>query len=219
MTNNVKEQTTQLTQKQGIAGERNQRIFAVGITGASGGIYGVRLTQNLLSLGHKVHLIITEAGWQVFKEELELDTSNREQVIEEQFLAYGGELHYHTLRDFNAPIASGSYQCEGMIIIPCSMGTLSGIAHGASGNLLERAADVMLKEGRKLILVPRETPLNQIHLENMLKVTQAGGKILPAMPGYYHLPKTMDDLINFLVGKALDSLQVEHNLFKRWGEE
>lgn len=195
-----------------------KKIIAVGITGASGGIYGVRLTQTLLQLGHKVHLIITEAGWQVFKEELELDTSDRNLLIDEQFTRYGPDLHYHTLRDFNAPIASGSYQCDGMIIIPCTMGTLSGIAHGASGNLLERAADVMLKENRKLILVPRETPLNQIHIENMLKVVQAGGKILPAMPGYYHLPKTLDDIINFLVGKALDSLQIEHSLFKRWGE-
>lgn len=198
---------------------QSKKIIAVGITGASGAIYGVRLTQNLLQLGHKVHLIITEAGWQVFKDELQYDTSDREKLLAEQFAVYGTDLHYHTLRDFYAPIASGSYQCDGMIIIPCSMGTLSGIAHGASGNLLERAADVMLKEGRKLILVPRETPLNQIHLENMLKVSQAGGKILPAMPGYYHLPQTMDDLIHFLVGKALDALEIEHTLFKRWGEK
>lgn len=195
----------------------DKKIIAVGITGASGGIYGVRLTQHLLSLGHTVHLIITEAGWQVFLEELEWDISDREAIIGKEFRSYGGTLNYYTLRDFKAPIASGSYQSDGMIIIPCSMGTLSGIAHGASGNLLERAADVMLKEGKPLVLVPRETPLNQIHLKNMLQVTQAGGKILPAMPGYYHLPKTMDDLINFIVGKALDSLGVEHALFKRWG--
>lgn len=202
-----------------VAKQQDKKIFAVGITGASGAVYGVRLTQNLLKLGHKVHLIITEAGWQVFKDELQFDTSDREKLIKEQFQAFGDDLHYHTLRDFYAPIASGSYQCDGMIIIPCSMGTLSGIANGASGNLLERAADVMLKEGRKLILVPRETPLNQIHLENMLRVVQTGGKILPAMPGYYHLPQTMDDIINFLVGKALDALQVDHTLFKRWGEK
>jgi 4-hydroxy-3-polyprenylbenzoate decarboxylase len=197
-----------------------KKIIAVGITGASGAVYGVRLTQQLLTLGHTVHLIVTEAGWQVFFEELGWDTSNRESIIENQFRSYGGILYYHTLRDFRAPIASGSYRSDAMIIIPCSMGTLSGIAHGASGNLLERSADVMLKEGKRLILVPRETPLNQIHLENMLKVTQAGGKILPAMPGYYHLPKTMDDLINFLVGKALDSLGIDdHTLFQRWGEK
>ena len=105
-----------------------------------------------------------------------------------------------------------------MIVIPCSMGTLSGIAHGASGNLLERSADVMIKEGRKLVLVPRETPLNAIHLENMLKLSKLGVKILPAMPGYYQKPKTMDDLVNFVVGKALDSLDISHSLFRRWGE-
>lgn len=196
-----------------------KKIIAVGITGASGAVYGVRLTQQLLSLGHTVHLIITEAGWQVFLEELGWDTSDRESLIEQEFHSYGENLYYHTLRDFRAPIASGSYRSDAMIIIPCSMGTLSGIAHGASGNLLERAADVILKEGKKLILVPRETPLHQIHLENMLKITQAGGKIVPAMPGYYHLPKTMDDLINFLVGKALDALNIDHSLFQRWGEK
>jgi 4-hydroxy-3-polyprenylbenzoate decarboxylase len=197
---------------------KHNKSIAVGITGASGGIYGVRLTQELLKMGHTVHLMITEAGWQVFKEELLLDTNDRNRLIEEQFGQYGNTLHYHTLRDFKAPIASGSYRCDGMIVIPCSMGTLSGIANGASGNLLERAADVMLKENRKLILVPRETPFNRIHLENMLKVTQAGGKILPAMPGFYHLPQSMDDLIDFLVGKALDALDIPHSLFKRWGE-
>ncbi|RXJ03943.1 UbiX family flavin prenyltransferase [Anaerobacillus alkaliphilus] len=195
-----------------------EKIFTVGITGASGAIYGVRLVQELLKTDYKVHLIITEAGWQVFKEELLFETSDREKLLNELFINSKGNLHYHTLRDFTAPIASGSYRNEGMVIIPCSMGTLSGIAHGASGNLLERTADVMLKEGRKLLLVPRETPLNQIHLENMLKVSQVGGKIIPAMPGFYQLPKTMDDLINFVVGKVLDNIGVDHQLFTRWGD-
>ncbi|MED1863660.1 UbiX family flavin prenyltransferase [Fictibacillus nanhaiensis] len=195
------------------------KTFTIGITGASGAVYGVRLAQEILKSGHKLHLVVTEAGWQVFREELLWDTEDRESCIEENFASYGKErLHYHTLRDFNAPIASGSYQNDGMVIIPCSMGTLSGIAHGASGNLLERTADVMLKESRRLILVPRETPLHKIHLENMLKVTEAGGKIVPAMPGFYHLPKSMDDLVNFLVGKVLDNLGVHHELFTRWGD-
>ncbi|GAE34549.1 UbiX family flavin prenyltransferase [Halalkalibacter akibai] len=194
-------------------------IYTVGITGASGAIYGVRLVQELLRQSYKVHLILTEAAWRVFQEELLLDTSNRERILEDLFGEFNGELHTHHLHDYGAPIASGSYQNNGMIIIPCSMGTLSGIATGASGNLLERTADVMLKEGRKLILVPRETPLNQIHLENMLRVTKVGAKVLPAMPGFYHLPKSLDDLVNFLVGKALDSLDVEHELFTRWGEK
>jgi flavin prenyltransferase len=195
-----------------------EKIFTVGITGASGAIYGVRLVQELLKADYKVHLIVTEAGWQVFKEELLFETTDREKLIQELFPHKVGELQYHTLRDFTAPIASGSYRNEGMVIVPCSMGTLSGIANGASGNLLERTADVMLKEGRKLILVPRETPFNQIHLENMLKVSKVGGKIIPAMPGFYQLPKTMDDLINFVVGKVLDNIGVDHQLFTRWGD-
>ncbi len=125
-----------------------QQIFSIGITGASGAIYGVRLVQELLKMGHKVHLVITEAGWQVFEQELEWSTENREGILEEKLRRYGGDLHYHTLRDFSAPIASGSYLMDGMVVIPCSMGTLSGIAQGSSGNLLERAADVALKEGK-----------------------------------------------------------------------
>ncbi|WCN36711.1 UbiX family flavin prenyltransferase [Aneurinibacillus uraniidurans] len=195
-----------------------RKIFVVGITGASGAIYGVRLTQELLRHDYKVHLIVTEAGWQVFHEELGLDTTDRARVIAEQFPTEVGELHYHTLRDFTAPVASGSYRSDAMVIVPCSMGTLSGIAHGASGNLLERTADVMLKEGKKLVIVPRETPLNVIQLENMTKLAQAGARIVPAMPGYYHRPQTMDDLVNFMVGKILDTLDVPHDLFRRWGE-
>ncbi|WP_048602317.1 UbiX family flavin prenyltransferase [Rubeoparvulum massiliense] len=193
-----------------------QKRIAVAITGASGAQYGVRLTQVLLQEGHHVHLMISEAAWQVFYEELGWDTSNREVILQDWMRS--GDLEYHTMRDFKAPIASGSYPADGMVVVPCSMGTLSSIAHGASRNLLERAADVMLKEGRTLILVPRETPLNQIHLENMLKLAQVGAKIIPAMPGFYHHPQTMEDLIDFVVGKVLDNLGVEHHLFRRWGE-
>ncbi|MED0669866.1 UbiX family flavin prenyltransferase [Aneurinibacillus aneurinilyticus] len=195
-----------------------KKIFVVGITGASGAVYGVRLVQQLLLHDYKVHLLVTEAGWQVFREELEWDTSDRDAVIQEHFPSVNGELHYHTLRDFTAPVASGSYRSDAMVILPCSMGTMSGIAHGASGNLLERTADVMLKEGKKLVIVPRETPLNVIQLENMTKLAQAGARIVPAMPGYYHKPRTMDDIINFVVGKVLDTLDVPHELFRRWGE-
>lgn len=193
-----------------------KKNFTVGITGASGAIYGVRLTQELLRMGHKVHLIITEAGWQVFKEELGWDTTDRNWLLSNQFGQ--GDLHYHHLRDFTAPIASGSYLCHAMVVIPCSMGTLSGIAHGASGNLLERSADVMLKEGKKLVIVPRETPLHSIHLENLLKLSQVGARIIPAMPGFYHKPVNLQDIIDFVVGKTLDALDVPHSLFTRWGE-
>ncbi len=194
------------------------KIVAVGITGASGAIYGVRLTQELLTLGHTVHLMITEAAWQVLQQELGWFLENKEDIIQEKFSSINGKLYYHTLRDFNAPIASGSYQADGMVVVPCSMGTLSKIANGTSSNLLERAADVMLKEGKQLVVVPRETPLNTIHIENMLTLSRAGAKILPAMPGYYHQPKTIDHLVDHLVGKILDSLGVQHSLFKRWGE-
>lgn len=197
----------------------NAKQLAVGITGASGAIYGVRLVQELLRGGHTVHLMVTEAGWQVFRDELDWQTEDRERLLDDELQQdFLGKLHYWTLRDFSCPVASGSHRGDGMIIVPCSMGTLSGIAQGASGNLLERSADVMIKEGRKLVLVPRETPLNAIHLENMLKLSRLGVKILPAMPGYYHKPETIDDLINFVVGKALDALDIPHTLFRRWGE-
>ncbi|UFJ42784.1 UbiX family flavin prenyltransferase [Brevibacillus humidisoli] len=194
--------------------------IAVGITGASGAIYGVRFVQEVLKAGHKVHLMITEAGWQVFRDELDWYSDDREQLLQDRLQQqFPGSLHYWTMRDFSSPVASGSAKSDGMIIIPCSMGTLSGIANGASGNLLERAADVVLKEGRQLVLVPRETPLNAIHLENMLKLNRMGAKIMPAMPGYYHKPQTLDDLVHFIVGKALDAFDIPHTLFTRWGSE
>ena len=197
---------------------KEKKIIAVGITGASGAVYGIRLVQELLKSGHQVHLVVTEAGWQVFQQELDWDGGDREIFLNENFRAYGSHFHYHSLRDFQAPIASGSYRADGMVVIPCSMGTLAKIANGISGNLLERAADVMLKEGKKLILVPRETPLNSIQLENMLTLSKAGARILPAMPGFYHKPQTVDQLIDHLIGKLLDTLDVPHTLFKRWGE-
>ncbi|MGN7468942.1 UbiX family flavin prenyltransferase [Brevibacillus sp. SAFN-007a] len=197
----------------------NRQKWVVGITGASGAIYGVRVVIELLRAGHLVHLMITEAGWQVFRDELDWQADDREGLLREKLQQdFPGELHYWGLRDFTCPAASGSYRCDGMIVVPCSMGTLSGIAHGASGNLLERVADVMIKEGRRLVIVPRETPLHAIHLENMLTLSRLGVRILPAMPGYYQKPQTMDDLINFVVGKALDALDVPHSLFRRWGE-
>lgn len=195
----------------------NLKSYAVGITGASGSIYGVRLVQELLKQGNKVHLVITDAGWQVLAHELAWNADNREANLEKYFTENTGNLFYYAIKDFNAPIASGSYKSDGMIVIPCSMGTLSKIAHGSSSNLLERTADVVLKEGKQLIIVPRETPLNAIHLDNMLVLTRAGARILPAMPGFYHNPESIDDLVNYLVGKVLDSLGVEHHLFKRWG--
>lgn len=193
--------------------------YTVGITGASGAQYGIRLVQKLLSESYKVHLVLTEAAWQVFQLELKLDTSNRDKLLFELFSINNELLHVHSLHDYRAPIASGSYKHDGMVIIPCSMGTLSSIASASSNNVLERAADVMLKEKRKLILVPRETPLNEIHLENMLRLSKMGVTILPAMPGFYQHPTSIEDLIDFVVGKVLDNFGVDHSLFTRWGEK
>lgn len=195
----------------------NKRLV-VGITGASGSIYGIRLIETLLDLEYTVHLVISNAGWRVLKEEMDWDVTNRDRVLEEKFGGRADSLIYHPVSDIGASIASGSFLAEGMIIMPCSMGTLSSIAHGASDNLMSRAADVMMKEGRTLILVPRETPLHAIHLENMLKLSRLGVRMIPAMPAFYYKPQTMDELILFLVGKVLDSLRIPHQLFTRWGE-
>ncbi|CAM3288248.1 MULTISPECIES: UbiX family flavin prenyltransferase [Saccharibacillus] len=195
------------------------RHWVVGITGASGSVYGIRLTEELLDLGFTVHLVVSNAGWRVFKEEMDFDASKREQELEHRFGGRAGRLVYHPVADIGASIASGSFRAEGMIVMPCSMGTLSSIAHGSSDNLMTRAADVMLKEGRPLVLVPRETPLHAIHLENMLKLARLGVKMVPAMPAFYHRPRTLEEIVDFLVGKVLDSVGIDHNLFKRWGEE
>ncbi|KPV55668.1 aromatic acid decarboxylase [Paenibacillus sp. A3] len=196
-----------------------KRPWVVGITGASGAAYGVRLCRFLLSAGEDVHLIVTDAGWRVLKEELGWDASKRQETVRLHFESdnWAGKLEYVPVQDIGAKTASGSFRTQGMVVVPCSMGTLSGIANGASDNLLERTADVMLKEGRKLIVVPRETPLHAIHLENMLKLARLGVRILPAMPAFYQGPQTLDDMIDFVVGKILDCMEIEHQLYKRWG--
>ncbi|PYZ94507.1 aromatic acid decarboxylase [Salipaludibacillus keqinensis] len=194
----------------------DKKILTVAITGASGAIYGVRFVQALLKEGHTVHFVLTGAAWQVLYYELHMDTQDPKKCLNELFGDHKN-FHYHSQQDFSAPIASGSAQNDGMIIIPCSMGTLAKISHGISSNLLERAADVMLKERRKLVIVPRESPLSSIHLENMKRVSDLGALIVPAMPGFYHNPESMDDLINFVVGKVLDQVGVKHDLFTRWG--
>ncbi|KZE77236.1 UbiX family flavin prenyltransferase [Paenibacillus elgii] len=196
-----------------------KRPWVIGITGASGAAYGVRLCRFLLSAGEDVHLIVTDAGWRVLKEELGWDASKRQESVRQHFESdnWPGKLEYVPVQDIGAKTASGSFRTQGMVVVPCSMGTLSGIANGASDNLLERTADVMLKEGRKLIVVPRETPLHAIHLENMLKLARLGVRILPAMPAFYQGPQTLDDMIDFIVGKILDCMEIEHQLYKRWG--
>ncbi|OBY80638.1 aromatic acid decarboxylase [Paenibacillus sp. KS1] len=195
----------------------SRKHYVVGITGASGAIYGVRLIQCLLETDYEVHLIVSDAGWRVLKEELGWNVTKRQQAIELAFGDLADRVTYHPNQDIGASIASGSFRVHGMVIMPCSMGTLSSIAHGASDNLMGRAADVMMKEGRPLLIVPRETPMHAIHLENMLKLANMGVRIVPAMPAFYYHPQTLDDIINFLVGKVLDCMDIDHQLFTRWG--
>ena len=196
--------------------------IVVGITGASGSIYGLRLIAELLAADHQVNVLLTNAGRQVTAFETGLKLESRASDSQAQLQEYfncASRLQYYAIDDFFAPIASGSSAPDAVVICPCSMGTAGRIAAGLSDNLLERAADVALKERRQLVLVPRETPFNQIHLENLLRLAQAGGTILPAMPGFYHQPQRLDDLVTFVVGKILDALGISHQLFKRWGTD
>jgi len=196
------------------------RNFVVAITGASGSAYGLKLISELLRAGERVSLILTSAGLQVLRHETGFDWSadinEQRHQVQEHFASIAVDCL--AIDDFWAGAASGSATTDAMVVIPCSMGTAGRIAAGLSGNLLERAADVMLKERRPLLLVPRETPFNTIHLENLLRLSRAGAVILPAMPGFYHGPKTMADLVDFVVGKVLDQLCIQHSLFARWGE-
>ncbi len=191
--------------------------LVLAMTGASGAPYAVRLLQVLCRAGKTVHLTISTSGAQVLKEETGLAVAlNRFDPAPFGDLGTG-KLIYHHQSDFNAGIASGSFRTAGMVVSPCSMSTLASIAHGITGNLVTRAADVHLKERRKLILVPRETPLSLVHLENMAAVTRAGAIVLPGMPGWYHQPRSLDDLVNFVVARICDQLGVEASLMDRWG--
>ena len=179
----------------------------VGISGASGAIYGIRALQVLGELGVETHLVVTNAALETIRMETDFKKADVVRLATET----------HRLDDITSKIASGSYQTDGMLVIPCSMKTLAGIASGYSDNLLLRAADVTMKERRRLVLVVRETPLSLIHIENMATVTRAGAIVLPAMPAFYHRPKTVAALVDQVVGKALDVLEIEHHLVKRWG--
>jgi 4-hydroxy-3-polyprenylbenzoate decarboxylase len=193
----------------------------VAITGASGSVYGIKLIKALLENDFNVNLVISSAGMDVLSHELGLkwqgDAENIEREVKEYFHIRKENIRYFSTDNLLAPLSSGSYQQHLMVVCPCSMGALSRIANGSSGNLIERTADVFIKEGRKLVLVPRETPLSRIHLENMLKLSSLGVTILPAMPAFYTKPEKIDDMVDFVVGKVLDVLKIKHNLFKRWG--
>jgi flavin prenyltransferase len=196
--------------------------ITLAFTGASGMPYGFRLLECLLTAGARVHLLYSSAAQIVAKQEcaLALPSQPREAVrmLSERFGARKDQLAVYARDDWLAPVASGSNPGDAMVICPCTMGTLGAIAAGLADNLIERAADVMLKEHRPLILVPRETPLSVIHLDNMLRLAHAGAILLPPAPGFYLKPQTIEDLIDFVVARVLDHLGVEHELVRRWGE-
>jgi 4-hydroxy-3-polyprenylbenzoate decarboxylase len=199
------------------------KTITLAFTGASGMGYAMRLLEVLLDRGHTVYLVYSQAAQFVAKQELDLVLSPRtaeaRSMLLERFGCRPEQLHVFAREDWLAPIASGTGAADAMVVCPCTMGALSAIANGTSDNLIERAADVMIKEGRKLILVPRETPLSPIHLENMLKLARIGVVMLAANPGFYHQPKALQDIVDFIVAKILDQLGVEHDLMERWGKQ
>ncbi|MSR32707.1 MAG: UbiX family flavin prenyltransferase [Gemmataceae bacterium] len=198
--------------------------IVVAMTGASGALYGLRLVEVLLQAGKHIHFTLSPAAVEVIAAEcgrkVDPDKFNPAKFFGQFWTPIlSSRFAYHNYRDFKSGIASGSFLTGGMVICPCSMGTLGAIAAGISDNLITRAANVQLKERRKLILVPRETPLHLIHLRNMTVCTEAGAVILPAMPGFYHKPTTMNELVDFIVARVCDQLGVDHHLQKRWGEK
>jgi len=220
----------------------SNKVVTVAVTGASGAPYFIQLLHSLFAAKVKVYLLLSSAAKVVIKTELNLQLPEKDEDLSDFFLDYfklsddslladgssqaegsfpaeGSLLEVFSKEQWTAPVASGSNPASAMVVCPCSMGSLSAIAHGASNNLIERAADVMLKERKQLILLTREMPFSAIHLENMLKLSQLGVTIMPASPGFYHQPETVDDLVKFVVARILDHLGVNHSLISRWGRE
>jgi 4-hydroxy-3-polyprenylbenzoate decarboxylase len=197
------------------------RTIALGITGASGAAYATRTMAALLERGCHLEVVISEYGRRLLRDELgdraAVDPLREFPVDTSGQAAAQGTFKLLSNRDLGASIASGSHDCEAMVIVPCSMKTLAGVAHGLSRSLIERAADVMLKERRRLVLVPRETPMSLPQLRNMVLCAEAGAMIMPAMPAFYQMPKTLDDLADFMAGKILSALGFAHELYPQWG--
>lgn len=198
------------------------RRVTLAVTGASGAQYALRLLECLVRADVEVFFLISQAAQLVVATETELQLPPKPQALEafltEHYQARAGQIRVFGKQDWMSPVASGSGAPSAMVVCPCSTGTLSAIATGASNNLIERAADVALKERRQLILVPRESPYSTIHLENMLRLSQMGAVILPASPGFYHQPQSIDELVDFVVARILNQLGIEQELLKRWGE-
>lgn len=199
------------------------KTIALAFTGASGMPYGMRLLELLLAAGTRVYLMYSQAAQIVAHQEMQLVLPSRareaEELLGQRFKVEQDQLRVFGREDWLAPVASGSNPADAMVVCPCTMGTLAAIAAGMSQKLIERSADVMLKENRKLILVPRETPFSAIHLENMLKLARSGAIILPPNPGFYHHPRDIQDMVDFVVARILDHVGVAHTLMPRWGEE
>ena len=196
--------------------------ITLALTGASGMPYGIRLLECLIGAGARVYLLYSQAAQIVARQEMDLALPGRakdaEAFFAERFGAAPGQLRAFGREEWFAPVASGSNPADAMVVCPCTMGTLAAIAQGLADNLIERAADVMLKERRPLVLVARETPLSAIHLENMLRLAHAGAIVLPANPGFYHRPETVAQVVDFVVARVLDQLRIPHQLMQRWGE-
>ena len=201
----------------------SRRSITLAITGASGALYAVRTMAALLERGCHLELVISDYGRRLLRDELG-DAAAVDRLVDYLASKYGSDVHkgsttLYSNKDLGAKIASGSQGCEGMVVVPCSMKTLAGIAHGLSRNLVERAADVMLKERRTLIVVPRETPMSLPQLRNMVLCAEAGAMVMPAMPAFYQMPQTLDDLADFMAGKILSALGFEHELYPAWKGE
>jgi len=199
------------------------RTVGLAFTGASGMAYGLRLLECLLQARIRVWLVYSQVAQIVARQELDLrlpaQPREAQRHFNERYGAAEGQLSVFGRDDWYAPLASGSNAPDALVLCPCSMGTLAAVANGLSDNLIERAADVVLKEGRRLVLVPRETPFSTLHLENMLRLSRAGAVILPANPGFYHRPDSVEQLVDFVVARVLDQLGVDHDLLPRWGEQ
>ena len=197
------------------------KTICLAFTGASGMPYGIRLLECLLAAGCRVQLVYSQVAQVVARQEMALELPARASealaYFNERYAHLPGKLEVYGREEWFAPVASGSNPPDAMVVCPCTMGTLASIAQGLASNLIERAADVVLKEGRRLVLVPRETPFSLIHLENMLRLARAGTVILPPNPGFYHHPQCVEDLVDFVVARILDQLAVPHELMRRWG--
>lgn len=202
---------------------KEKERISIAITGASGVQYSLRLIEVLLSYGYPLNIVISKAALLVFAMEMDVQLGNQPQVQKERLLSLvkcedSSLVEVYGVEDWSSPMASGSNTSRAMVIVPATTGTLSAVATAQSNNLIERGADVMLKERKPLVIVLRETPLNSIHIKNMLTLTEAGAIVMPANPGFYHMPKTVGDIIDFMVARILDQLNIEHNLMDKWGD-